>query len=102
MALRIGDDGRIAAAFPVVELHHFVFRAPRKTLAELVANNGINAGIVIPNALETTPLEDWANARTPVDCDQRQDHRYWSRYGPWRVGRPKRPIGLRDDLKSLW
>jgi 2-keto-4-pentenoate hydratase len=64
MALRIGDDGRIAAAFPVVELHHFVFRAPRKTLAELVANNGINAGIVIPDALETTPLENWANART--------------------------------------
>jgi 2-keto-4-pentenoate hydratase len=48
MALRIGDDGQIAAAFPVIELHHFVFRAPRKTLVELVANNGLNAGIVLP------------------------------------------------------
>jgi 2-keto-4-pentenoate hydratase len=63
MALSIGDDGRIAAAFPIVELHHFVFRAPRKTLAELIANNGINAGIVIPDALKTTPLESWAKAR---------------------------------------
>lgn len=49
MALRIGDDGKIAAAFPVIELHHFVFRAPSKTLVELVANNGLNAGIVLPN-----------------------------------------------------
>ncbi len=64
MALRIGSDGNIAAAFPVIELHQFVFRASRKTLAELVANNGINAGAVIPRHLETTPLDDWANART--------------------------------------
>jgi 2-keto-4-pentenoate hydratase len=64
MALRIGVDGGIAAAFPVVELHQFVFRAPRKTLAELVANNGINAGAVIPEHLEAASLEDWANART--------------------------------------
>jgi len=64
MALRIGGDGGIAAAFPLIELHQFVFRAPRKTLAELVANNGINAGAVIPEHLEAASLEDWANART--------------------------------------
>jgi 2-keto-4-pentenoate hydratase len=63
MALRIGVDGEIAAAFPVIELHQFVFRAPRKTLAELVANNGMNAGAVIPQDLEAASLEDWANAR---------------------------------------
>jgi 2-keto-4-pentenoate hydratase len=50
MALRIGPDGEIAAAFPVIELHHFVFRAPRKTLPELVANNGLNAGAVLADA----------------------------------------------------
>ena len=50
MAVRIGEDGEIAAAFPVIELHHFVFRGPRKTLAELVANNGLNAGIVLPES----------------------------------------------------
>jgi 2-keto-4-pentenoate hydratase len=64
MALRIGAYGQVVAAFPAIELHHFVFRAPRKTLAELVANNGINAGAVVPHDLETTSLEDWANART--------------------------------------
>jgi 2-keto-4-pentenoate hydratase len=64
MALRIGVDGSITAAFPVIELHQFVFRASRKTLAELVANNGTNAGAVIPGHLETRSLEDWANART--------------------------------------
>jgi 2-keto-4-pentenoate hydratase len=49
MALRLEDDGRVVAAFPVIELHHFVFRAVHKTLAELVANNGLNAGIVLPD-----------------------------------------------------
>ena len=62
MALRIGDDGQIAAAFPVIELHHFVFRAPRKTLAELVANNGLNAGIVLPE-------EAWLSSRTYLAKD---------------------------------
>ena len=38
VALRIGEDGKILAAFPVIELHNFVFRAARPTLAELVAN----------------------------------------------------------------
>jgi 2-keto-4-pentenoate hydratase len=63
MAFRIGADGEIAAAFPVIELHQFVFRAPRKTLTELVANNGINAGAVIPQDIEAASLEDWVNAR---------------------------------------
>jgi 2-keto-4-pentenoate hydratase len=64
MALRIGDGGKIVAAFPVIELHQFVFRGPRKTLAELVANNGINVGIIVPSEFEATPLEAWAHART--------------------------------------
>jgi 2-keto-4-pentenoate hydratase len=63
MALRVGADGQIVAAFPVIELHHFVFRAPQKTLAELVANNGINAGAVLPNRLKLTTPEDWEKAR---------------------------------------
>ena len=49
MAIRIGEDGKIAAAFPVIELHHLVFRGPLMTLVELVANNGLNAGIVVPD-----------------------------------------------------
>lgn len=64
MAVRIGANGAIAAAFPVIELHHFVFRGPHKTLAELVANNGINAGAVIPHHHAGMPLSRWADART--------------------------------------
>jgi len=63
MAVRIGPNGGIDAAFPVIELHHFVFRGPRKTLAELVANNGINAGAVI-SSHRTLMREDWTTART--------------------------------------
>lgn len=55
MAVRIGSDGAIAAAFPVIELHHFVYRGPRPTLVELVANNGINAGFVLPHEGWLTP-----------------------------------------------
>jgi 2-keto-4-pentenoate hydratase len=64
MALRIGLDGGIAEAFPVIELHQFVFRGPRKTLVELVANNGINAGAVVPEHIEAASLDDWTRART--------------------------------------
>jgi 2-keto-4-pentenoate hydratase len=49
MAVRIGGDDTIAAVFPVIELHHFVFRSTRKTLPELVANNGFNGGFVVPD-----------------------------------------------------
>ena len=51
MAVKIGNKGKIVAAFPIIELHNFVFRAPIKTLPELIANNGFNAGIVCPNLL---------------------------------------------------
>jgi 2-keto-4-pentenoate hydratase len=50
MAVRLGAEGEIVSAFPVIEPHNHVFRAPRKTLAELVANNGLNAGAVLPNS----------------------------------------------------
>ena len=48
MAVKVDEDGQIDAAFPVIELHNFIFRAEQKTLAELVANNGINAGMKCP------------------------------------------------------
>jgi 2-keto-4-pentenoate hydratase len=63
MAVRIGDDGRIAAALPVIELHHFVFRGSPKSLAELVANNGINAGVVLPREDAGRPHAYWRSAR---------------------------------------
>jgi 2-keto-4-pentenoate hydratase len=56
MAIRVGTDGAIAAVFPVIELHHFVFRGAQRTLAELVANNGLNGGFVLPH-------EAWLSSR---------------------------------------
>src|SRR5271155_1915485 len=64
MAVRIAANGTIASAFPVIELHHFVFRGSTKTLVELVANNGINAGAVLARDDVTAPLGDWEPART--------------------------------------
>jgi 2-keto-4-pentenoate hydratase len=64
MAVRIGADGAIATAFPVIELHHLVFRGVPKTLAELVANNGINAGVVVSRDEISMPLDRWQAART--------------------------------------
>ena len=60
MAVRIASDGTIAAAFPVIELHHFVFRGPTKTLPELVANNGLNGGIVLP-------YDGWLSSRKCIE-----------------------------------
>ena len=48
MAVKVDEDGQIKAAFPVIELHNFIFRAEQKTLSELIANNGINSGIILP------------------------------------------------------
>jgi 2-keto-4-pentenoate hydratase len=48
VALRLDADGGVAAAFPVVELHDYVLRGTPPTLAELVANNAIHAGVVLP------------------------------------------------------
>ena len=47
MAIKVGENGIIQSIFPVIELHNFVFRAPQKSLPELIANNGLNKGIVL-------------------------------------------------------
>lgn len=48
MAVRVGVEGAIAVAFPVIELHNYVLRGKMNTLQELIANNGLNAGVVLP------------------------------------------------------
>ncbi len=47
MAIEVDADSNILSVFPVIELHNFVFRAPQKSLSELIANNGLNSGIVL-------------------------------------------------------
>ena len=48
LAVRLGDDAEIARVFPVIELHNYVFRSESPSLQELVANNGVHAGVVLP------------------------------------------------------
>ena len=48
LAVRLGDDAEIARVFPVIELHNYVFRSKTPNLQELIANNGVHAGVVLP------------------------------------------------------
>jgi 2-keto-4-pentenoate hydratase len=48
LTVRLGDDAKIARIFPVIELHNYVFRSETPNLQELIANNGVHAGVVLP------------------------------------------------------
>ena len=48
LAVRLGDDAQIVRIFPVIELHNYVFRSEPRNLQELIANNGLHAGVVLP------------------------------------------------------
>ena len=48
LAVRLGDDAEIVRVFPVIELHNYVFRSEPRNLQELIANNGLHAGVVLP------------------------------------------------------
>ena len=61
MAVYVGENLEIISAFPVIELHNFLFRAKKKSLSELISNNAINAGIVICNKSNFKPINDWSN-----------------------------------------
>lgn len=50
IAVRLGDDAEIAHVFPIIELHNYVFRSKSPNLQELIANNGLHAGVVLPAA----------------------------------------------------
>ena len=50
LAVRLGDDAEIARVFPVIELHNYVFRSETPNLQKLVANSGLHAGVVLPDA----------------------------------------------------
>ncbi len=38
----------VGAVFPVIELHNYLFRGPAPSASEIVANNALHAGIVVP------------------------------------------------------
>ena len=54
--LREHPDRSIAALFPVIELHNHVFRGATRTAQELIANNAMHAGVVLP-AIEGSPRD---------------------------------------------
>ena len=61
MAIKVDSDRNILSVFPIIELHNFIFRAPQKSLAELIANNGLNRGIVSSAKTWEKQLEFYEN-----------------------------------------
>ena len=64
MAVIVGKNLEIVSAFPVIELHNFIFRAKKKSLSELITNNAINAGIVICNKSNFKPINNWSKYKS--------------------------------------
>ena len=62
--LRGREWDAVASAFAVIELHNYVFRNPPPTAQELIGNNALHAGIVLPRdepplARPDRLLEEW-------------------------------------------
>ncbi len=68
-AALLDDRGEIAALFPVVELHDHVLRGTPPTLAELVANNAIHTGVVLPADVGSAPAQLSPGARLQLVVD---------------------------------
>ncbi|MCY4431999.1 MAG: hypothetical protein OXC11_16635 [Rhodospirillales bacterium] len=52
--------------FPVIELHHYIFRGPRPSAAEVVANNALQAGVVVPAARATAATADLLKVKVTI------------------------------------
>ena len=61
MAIKVDAGANITSVFPIIELHNFVFRAPQKSLSELIANNGLNRGLVTSAEIWQKPPEFYEN-----------------------------------------
>lgn len=96
MAVRIGERGEIATVFPVIELHDFVFRGARKTLQELIVNNGLNVGAIVPpRECPALPETGRSELELSIDDEERTES------GPlWCMpGGPEEVVGwLRRNL----
>ena len=46
--LRNAPGRFVGEVYPVIELHNYLFRAPEPSAAELIANNALHAGVVVP------------------------------------------------------
>jgi 2-keto-4-pentenoate hydratase len=63
--LRKHAAASIAAIFPVIELHNNVLRGAKRTVQELVANNALHAGVVLP-PVEPAPRRAAELIREPI------------------------------------
>jgi 2-keto-4-pentenoate hydratase len=82
LAVRLGQDlstpivgaeeclAVIASIFPVIELHHYVLRSARPSVAELIANGGMHAGFVLAEEEPEGGLPDLQSLSVWID-DQR-------------------------------
>mgnify|MGYP001158211200 CR=1 FL=1 len=61
MAIKVDADINILSVFPIIELHNFIFRAPQKSLSELIANNGLNRGLVTSAEIWQKPPDFYEN-----------------------------------------
>ncbi len=59
-------DRFIGGIFPVIELHNYVFRGPSPRAAELIANNALQAGIVVPVRTGSLPFGEPAPIRVVI------------------------------------
>ena len=61
MAIKVDAGANITSVFPIIELHNFIFRAPQKSLSELIANNGLNRGLVTSAEIWQKPPDFYEN-----------------------------------------
>ena len=63
---REGPAQFVREIFPVIELHHYIFRGPHPSAGEVVANNALQAGIVVPAARATAGSADPLDIRVTI------------------------------------
>src|SRR5205085_608339 len=55
--------------FPVIELHHYLFRAAKPTAQELVAGNAMHAGFVAPLSTAGRPVVTLDKRELRIEVD---------------------------------
>lgn len=65
MGIQIAEKNEIASVFSFVKVHNLLFRPTRKSLAELLSNNGFNKDIVLPEKQWQKSLAFYDNTFVP-------------------------------------
>lgn len=65
--LHEAPDRFVGEVFPVIELHNYLFRGPEPTAAELIANNALHAGVVVPSERVSLGGERSIEIRVSID-----------------------------------